>query len=375
MNKTIGAWCVILLFVIGATNSPVGGSKTLATATSKSEPPACDIHIFHFSVTFLPDNKLVLVNGDESKVVLYDLAIGTTLRTFVSSAPEPRFDGLAHSRDGQYLAVITFYGVIDVFDVRSGARLHTFSHAPTGPLTFATVFVDFSPDSKAVIGADNDGVYFWDIGTGKLTHIFPIRGALEGWVRISPIGKHLIAEVGDESGSVQLIVWDIRTMTVIHEFKDVLRALYTANGKYLVTYGVDGLQVHDASNFRLIRTVYDEEDQYINLSPDGKYVVGWKVYGIIRIWEIETGKLVNTFGSESEPLEGGWFLLDSEHILTAEPYYPGSSKGPNIFQHRNVVTGKVIRRIAIEDREFFRYAFSPDGNYVVTEDFEGVVQV
>ncbi|MBX3061323.1 MAG: PQQ-binding-like beta-propeller repeat protein, partial [Anaerolineae bacterium] len=130
-----------------------------------------------------------------------------------------------------------------------------------------------------------------------------------------------------------------------------LNAVYTEQGD---------ASLRDASWYAFAQTVYRGSEGAINsaaFSPDGKYVAAAGADKIARVWDRQTGMLVQEFAGHSDAIIGLAFSPDGKYLFT------GSFD--RTCRLWDVATGKEIRQFLGTDRRVRSVAYSPDGKYVV----------
>ena len=118
-----------------------------------------------------------------------------TGRMKASSAPF----SIAVSPDGRHLAVGTYLGAVDVFDVASGRQIDSVK----GP-TALTNGVDFSADGALLAIASRDGTTrIWDVTTRRSLAVVASRRVNAERVRFLPDGRRLA--IGYANGDLELV--------------------------------------------------------------------------------------------------------------------------------------------------------------------------
>ena len=125
------------------------------------------------SVSFSPDSKLLASGSEDSTVVLWDVATGTSITTLEEHT---RFvESVLFSPDGTILASGGSSGTILLWDVATWTNIATLRHP--GLLTS----VSFSPDGTILAsgGAEDSAIKLWDVATR--TNIATLEGHTD-WI-------------------------------------------------------------------------------------------------------------------------------------------------------------------------------------------------
>jgi hypothetical protein len=96
----------------------------------------------------------------------------------------------------------------------------------------------------------------------------------------------------------------------------------------------------------------------VAFSPDGRYALSGAGDGIVRLWEVATGREVRQFSGHNQPVDDVAFSPDGRQALTA------SNDGT--VRLWDVQTGKEIRVLEAHAGEAYRGVFSPDGRRALT---------
>ena len=166
------------------------------------------------SIAISPDGKQ-LVSIALDKVVLWDIATGKVIRTFVGHSGVV-YD-VAFSPDGQYLLTGGGDRIAILWDVASGKPIRAFSGH-----TFNVLSVAFSSDGKLIITGSDDGTArIWDPNTGALIRV--LSGPMNDVHSVAFLldSRHVLT--GSADG--QVLEWDVNYQTMIvtacaHIFRD-----------------------------------------------------------------------------------------------------------------------------------------------------------
>ena len=202
----------------------------------------------------------------------------------------------AFSPNGQYLAVSSSTGIwlYDTVNYREVALLS--SPDPVDSIAF-------SPDGNAIVGSQNQ---VWNIVTKeKIATFNPGKH-----IAFSPNGKTIASSVGRT-----IILWDIVTQQ------------------------------------ELVRMESEDIVDTLSVSHDGFLVAGAGSDGLVKVWKVNTGQLINTFRHNARV--NSIAFSPTESLLA-------SGSGDRTVKLWNAITGTEI--LTIRRREVIStVAFSPDG--------------
>jgi RNA polymerase sigma factor (sigma-70 family) len=337
--------------------------------TSRKFAPATSAIL---AMAFSPDGKKLASVGTEPSLSIWDTATGKVTRRHKLNASKG-ITALAFTRDMSKLALATQPDqVIKVFDVDSGKismevkqqqrRVLALAFAPDGK-TLAASTVELGPerkrfidvcnvvngktrhlvlsvevsslqvtlDGKTLVGSSpTDGVYLWDLKTGKETgHLFRSEASKIDKAAVSKLITKLgsddfadreaaNAELGRMGRAVEPLLRHALDKQPDHEISRRLTAILkkleaappplsavkslavAPDGKNFAFAGATGLvrvsdqtgklgpELSGGSKFRIMTVKY---------SADGSLLAGADRAGVVRVWETKKGKLAAEFGT------------------------------------------------------------------------------
>lgn len=271
-----------------------------------------------------------------------------------------------------------------------------------------------SADGKlvAACGGENE-VWMCELATGKQLHAVKLELRPES-LALSPDGKTLAVGAADASGHVVLIDvagGKVRATVPIGDLPATTLA-FTKDGKHLLAGGMSGLlTLFEADDLSVVRDYKGEVESNVNwvaIAPDGKTFAAANVDHAIRIYELESGKLLATFSGHEDSVDQVEWSPDGKAAISVDAsgkiklWDPATAKETGTISAGDYATravalspdGKTIAwagewgRIHIQDRTTLaekgtlpgkdnmvkRLVFTPDGKSLVVGDLGGVVR-
>jgi WD40 repeat protein len=236
--------------------------------------------------------------------------------------------------------------------------------------------VAFSQDGQTVAsGADysDSSAKLWQASDGTLLHTFPDNddGILS--VDISSDNQFLAAGyivTGYPPGG-KMNLWEISSETVINDFGGCYVS-FSPNGEFIASGGGGAnryLFVHRVSNGERIWDNYT--GAYISdvkFSPDGKLVATSGSDNKIKLWDAETGDLIDTLNGHTNDVSCIAFSSDSEMIASGSGGYDVS--GESNIKLWKVSDGSLIRNLEGHGEWVYDVEFVPNGEYLVSSGRE-----
>lgn len=340
-----------------------------------------------FSAVFSPDSKQLVTTAEDASVRFWDLdkTPGQELLSldFGGSIGLPRL--IAFSPSGKYLAVCGDTGarVWDMQEMRSDPEarpLFSFSEN----LVYGITDLAFTPDgTRLVISSLEYPIKIRDATTGMELFAFP-----EQWparkLAISPDGIHLLS--AHEDGSIK--IWDI-SPTGSFDWWTIYPAnmgRISADGKHLRTIFNSGLSGKLNTYLWELSPSGIQEIQSLSLNT-GAMVTAVKINRdlsllvttsndmVLRIWNSNTGQLVQSFPISISATQGGHtdyvndlgFSLDGAQIVTA-----GRDRKAILW---DLATGKPLLILSGHNGPVNSVDISSDGTLIATGSSDGTARI
>jgi len=137
---------------------------------------------------------------------------------------------------------------------------------------------------------------------------------------------------------------------------------FSPDGQYALSGASDNsIRLWEVVTGREIQTFsgLTEHPISVALSPDGERLVSETSDGVVQLWDVDSAEVLHTFEERSEAVLGATFSPDGEYVLSGG----GASGTLHLW---DTDTGELVRRFDENDEAIFSVAFSPDGNYVLS---------
>lgn len=342
---------------------------------------------------------------------------GRADQSLVSADAGAAINDVAVSADGSLIASTGRDGSVKLWDGRTLAPLRSLvGH------TAAAWGVALSPDGKQVASGSSDGtVRLWDAAKGVETHKLTPAGRGITAVAFSPDGALLATTSWDRSnerGVWGLVkIWDPRDGRLLHSMehgvKPIVTVAWSKDGSLLaVGTWDDDATLWRTKDWTLAKKLQPTEKpsnkavQGIAFSPDGSRLVVTAKDGVIRVWDIGTGVVLNTLVGQAEG-QAQWIndavFLDDDRLATVSQdgtvrlwdtrsgqetatWHGHTSAVSSIALSRDgrLITGSLDQTIRVWDpaasnkvstiEAMYGLAFAADGAQLAMTGFKGLVK-
>lgn len=180
----------------------------------------------------------------------------------------------------------------------------------------------FTPSGReALCGTAEGNVHVWDVATAKPLTVYSSGLREARAIAVAPDGRLAALACGGLQSRLDL--WSVVTgekVRSIAEFgQRAFFVSFTPDGKSLVSVGEDRtIRVWDVESGKLVRKIVDPiRITSAALSPDGKRVVAGYVDGAVAVWEIETGRELVRYANPTGPVVSVIATSPPNQILSA----------------------------------------------------------
>ena len=249
----------------------------------------------------------------------------------------------------------------------------------------------FAPDGKYFASASDDHLcILWNADNG--TEIRRLKGHRNEvkTVAFAPNGQTLLT--GSADGTA--ILWEVNTGKKLHTITGKYRVnsvAFSPDGKrFLVGFANGEAAYWDYTNKKRIKTISTKERLfYLAFSPDGKQFMaaergqGMFNQGYLNLWDIESGKAVQSFSQrysvyskQTYYLYSAAFSPDGTQVLTCTANERGQPM--NDFVVWDVKTGKkrmIYQEEAKQGIGFEALGFSANGKFIIAGSGDAVVRI
>lgn len=245
--------------------------------------------------------------------------------------------------------------------------------------------VSMSPDWKSILVNKNDKEYaIYDFGTGKLKFDLPHAKYSTAWsltkllfapaftgsasnASYSPDGKFIAIASGNKNPTL----WEAESGKLLNKFESKSRIFFfqfSPDSSMIATSDYDGFtRIWDCLSGKEISSFGAEKFETVAMfwSGDGKLLYAITKRGDLKAFEAATGKEFLAF--DKSATDGAIVSPDKKRVITI----PRKDK-TILFQIWDVETGKLINTVPVEKgqkKRIFDLKWSPNNQYFVTTEW------
>lgn len=237
----------------------------------------------------------------------------------------------------------------------------------------ASILFEYN-SSKLISGGQDRSIKIWDASTGSLSHT--LYGCLGSVLDLTAThdNKTIIAA----SSSNNLYVWDVASGRIRHTLTghtDKVCAVDVSkiSSRHVVSAAYDRtIKAWDLQKGYCTNTIiFPSNCNTVCFSMDGRTICSGHVDGNLRLWDIQTGKLLSEVAAHSLAVTSISLSRNGNTILTS-----GRDNLHNLFDMRTLELCGTLRgsgnRMA---SNWSRSCISPDDNYVAAGSADGSVHI
>jgi len=282
-----------------------------------------------------------------SRVLVWEVETGELIYEWQT----PPVHSLALSPDGTAVAAGNHRSATRVWDLASGELRHDLRQGTSWIRQVA-----FGPEGERLVTSSSDGVYLWDLRSGR--PIQRLGKDSRGVMAVAPDGSWLVT--ADTMGIGR--VWDLHngqmeTILTAHE-GTVEAVLVTPDGERAVTAGRDKLACiwnRESGRPTYAFTSHVGPLTALALSPDGTRALTGSADKTARLWSLKTGEVLEVLRAPGA-IRDVAFSEDGSRLAVGDGTFVG------VWETE---TGRPVRQIDSSWTEIESLAFSPDGGLLL----------
>jgi WD40 repeat protein len=317
-------------------------------------------------LTFSPDGRRVAAHTGSQSLCVWEVASGREvlrLTTPPFHSYGPGMSPVSFSPDGKSLALACQDHSVRLWEVATGRELHRLGRGPS-----LLAQIAFAPDGRSLFAGGYDGpVHRHDLaGAGPARAIGDFQSVL--FLAVSRDGKTLTAAISDpkDMPTRTFVRWDIASG------REQRRHSFATGGNWAGALSPEGsvfaAPAVDGKSIALLDPLTGREcgrareadyPARIAFSADGQFMTSTSKDGVVRVWEVGTGKLRTRFKALSTGVEGVALSPDGKVVAL-------SGRADHAVHLWDVAAGRELHPFGGHRGGPLEVAFVGDGREVAT---------
>jgi WD40 repeat protein len=275
------------------------------------------------AIHYDPTGARIVTATDKGSLIIWDSKTGGQLHDLQGHTDAISTAFFSH--DGKKLVSASADHTARIWEVSSGRQLYPLSHK--SDVTMAV----FSTNDQLVVTASRDSTMkLWDANTGALL----FKQDCNDWVssaQFSHDGKKIVLTIGKA-----VWVWDVSQKKFLFKMDDpdhyfYQNAVFSPDDMTIITVPLQNgfIRIWDAATGRGLHELRgdipdaivtenrpDNENRCFAIGPDRKKIVVGSGDGSVKLWDIRSGRLLQTFKGHTDYINGLAFSPDGRNILS-----------------------------------------------------------
>ena len=314
------------------------------------------------SMAFVADGATLAFGARDQKVRLWHWGAVRNPVVLRGHTPKEAWS-LAFSPDGKTLASAGDDELIRLWDVETGDERAVLR----GHHSLVTS-VAFAPDGRTLASGSFDlkaPVALWDVATGTLLSVLRGHNRRVRSVSFGPDGRSLASGSEDQS----VMIWDVhrrQRQATLSQNALALCVVLSPDGRMVVSTDLNHIVLTDlvGGASRRINTGSSEIYSLV-YAPDRSHLISGHADGLIKTWEVATGRQTQALPGHSSFVYGLALSPDGRTLASA-----GEDRTVRVW---DTDTGQELLCLTDCKARVNSVAFSPDGSILAAADHTGAI--
>lgn len=266
------------------------------------------------SLAFSPDGQVLASGGSETDGSIYVWNTNTGRRIRRNRIQNGRVTSIAIVSKGNLIASSSDVAGVSLWEWQNRRRRENERWVTGHQHNILSLLV--TPDDRVLVTGGLDGIRLWNIQAMKPIYTL-VRFDVVTALAIHPNGYILAS--ASQDGTLKL--WNLRTSKLLEEIEGHQEAIntltFTPDGEILISGSRDrSIKLWRSGTGELLKTLENTGNiNAIAVHPSGVLFASGSREGI-RLWDIETGEIINTFAGHSDWVEALAFSPDGSMLAS-----------------------------------------------------------